>query len=127
MARIVTQPDSINRQAISERGLHTTTPPNLTPHSPVPLRQGSTLVLTDRSSGALEEALLRDGLMTIQEATAFLRLSRSTVYGLMDRGELPYVRIGSSRRIPRRGLIHLAANHLEGESSTAGPPFNAGK
>ncbi len=65
------------------------------------------------------QALLRDGLMTIPETAVFLRLSRSTIYGLMERGELPYVCIGSSRRIPRRALVDLAASHLRGDLSVS--------
>ena len=53
--------------------------------------------------------------MTIREAVAFLRLGRSTLYGLMERGDLPYARIGARRLIPRRALINLAASHLRGD------------
>jgi len=63
------------------------------------------------------EVLVGDGLLTVSEATAFLRLSRSTLYTLMDEGELAFVRIGRARRIPRRALIDLAAAHLNGDSS----------
>ncbi|MBL8798911.1 MAG: helix-turn-helix domain-containing protein [Planctomycetia bacterium] len=56
--------------------------------------------------------LLQDGLEKVPEAARFLCLSRSKVYQLMDRGELPYVQLGRSRRIPRRALVQLAASHL---------------
>lgn len=52
--------------------------------------------------------------MTIREAAAFLRLGRSTLYGLMERGDLPYACIGARRLIPRRALVDLAASHLKG-------------
>ena len=58
--------------------------------------------------------LVQEGLMTIREAIAFLRLGRSTLYGLMERGDLPYACIGARRLIPRRALIDLAASHLRG-------------
>ena len=58
--------------------------------------------------------LVADGLVTVREAAGFLRLSRSTVYALMDRGELPFVKLGRSRRIPRRALVELAARELRG-------------
>ena len=58
--------------------------------------------------------LVQDGLMTIREAVAFLRLGRSTLYGLMERGDLPYACIGARRLIPRRALVDLAASHLRG-------------
>lgn len=61
------------------------------------------------------EALVGDGLMTLSEAIAFLRLSRSTLYALMDGGDLAYVRIGRTRRIPKRALVDLAATHLKGD------------
>ncbi len=59
--------------------------------------------------------LVQDGLMTIREAVAFLRLGRSTLYGLMERGDLPYACIGARRLIPRRALVDLAASHLKGD------------
>lgn len=63
------------------------------------------------------KALVADGLMTVSEAIAFLHLSRSTLYTLMDEGELAYVRIGRARRIPRQALIELAVAHLNGDSA----------
>jgi excisionase family DNA binding protein len=56
--------------------------------------------------------LVSDGLVTVPEAAAFLSLSRSTLYALMERGDLPYVRIGAARRIPRKALIALASSNL---------------
>ena len=58
--------------------------------------------------------LVADGLLTIREAAGFLHLSRSTVYQFMDRGELPFVKLGRSRRIPKRALVELAARGLQG-------------
>lgn len=62
----------------------------------------------------VRETLVRDGLLTITEAIAFLRLSRSTLYSLMDVGELAYIRIGRARRIPGSALVDLAATRLKG-------------
>jgi excisionase family DNA binding protein len=56
--------------------------------------------------------LVIDGLARIAEAVTFLGLSRSKLYELMDCGDLPYVRLGRSRRIPRRALVELAARNL---------------
>ena len=67
-----------------------------------------------------DAALVEDGLMTVREAAGFLRLSRSTVYVLMDRGELPFVKLGRSRRIPRRAVIELAARELRGGFNATG-------
>lgn len=58
------------------------------------------------------ERLMADGLATVGDAAEFLRASRSHVYNLMESGELCYVKIGKSRRIPRRALIELAGRNL---------------
>ncbi len=60
------------------------------------------------------EELVADGLFTVAEAASFLRLSRSNLYVLMERGELAFVKLGRSRRIPRRALVELAAGGLRG-------------
>lgn len=52
--------------------------------------------------------------MTIPEAAEFLRISRAGLYKLMDRGELPYVKIGRCRRVPRRAVVEFAAKALTG-------------
>jgi excisionase family DNA binding protein len=43
-------------------------------------------------------------LIRIEEAARILSLSRSTIYEMMDRGELPSVRCGTARRIPLAAL-----------------------
>ena len=58
--------------------------------------------------------LVADGLLTVREVADFLRISRSRLYELMDRGELIYLKLGRSRRIPRRAVIELAARELRG-------------
>ena len=60
------------------------------------------------------EDLVSEGLLTVHEAAEFLKLSRSRLYELMDAGELAYVKIGRSRRVPRRGVVELATRSLEG-------------
>jgi excisionase family DNA binding protein len=55
-----------------------------------------------------EQALVADGCIKLDEAQRFLQVSRSTLYELMDAGELPYLRFGRNRRIPRRALIEFA-------------------
>lgn len=60
------------------------------------------------------EQLVEGGLVPIDEAMAFLSVGRSTVYELMDKGLLPYAKIGRSRRIPRRALVNLAQAMLKG-------------
>jgi excisionase family DNA binding protein len=56
--------------------------------------------------------IVGEGLATIADAQAFLKLSRSAIYGLMETGQLPYVKLGRCRRIPRRALTALAAAGL---------------
>jgi excisionase family DNA binding protein len=60
------------------------------------------------------EHLVEDGLDRVREAAKFLAISVSQAYVLMDRGELPYVKFGKSRRIPRRALIEFAKRNLIG-------------
>jgi excisionase family DNA binding protein len=43
-------------------------------------------------------------LVRIEEAARLLSLSRSTVYEMLDTGELPSVRRGAARRIPMAAL-----------------------
>jgi excisionase family DNA binding protein len=54
-------------------------------------------------------------LVRVEEAARILSLSRSTIYELLDRGELPSVRCGAARRIP------LAALHTWVERHTSAP------
>lgn len=63
---------------------------------------------------ATTEELCMDGMVTVKDAAAFLQMSISSVYLLMERGKLTYAKIGRSRRIPRRALLGLAAESLVG-------------
>ncbi len=65
-------------------------------------------------AGSEQQALVADGLMTVREAAQFLRLSPSRLYVLMVGGQLAFVKLGRSRRIPRRAVIQLAARALRG-------------
>jgi excisionase family DNA binding protein len=60
------------------------------------------------------ELVVNDGLVTVTEAGKFLSLSRSTLYQMMDRGELQFAKIGGSRRIPKQALKNLARECLLG-------------
>jgi excisionase family DNA binding protein len=57
---------------------------------------------------AAGDARAADGFATIAEAAEFLRLSRATVYNLMEAGQLAYAKFGRSRRVPRRALLEYA-------------------
>jgi excisionase family DNA binding protein len=62
--------------------------------------------------------ILADGLQTVEAAADFLAVGKTTLYKAMERGELPYVKIGRARRIPRRALLNYAANNLRGGWAT---------
>jgi excisionase family DNA binding protein len=53
-------------------------------------------------------SLVADGFALVREAAAFLRVSRSNLYLMMDSGDLPYARFGKSRRVPWRALREYA-------------------
>jgi excisionase family DNA binding protein len=59
------------------------------------------------------EDLVADGMLNIKEAAAFLHVSRSTLWMYMEKGMLPYAKIGGSRRIPRKALIELASKSIQ--------------
>jgi excisionase family DNA binding protein len=51
-----------------------------------------------------------DGFASVEEAQRFLGgVSRSTLYGYMRSGELPFALLGKLRRIPRQALRAFAA------------------
>ncbi len=56
--------------------------------------------------GLNRHELVEEGLLTIAEAEKFTGLKKSTLYKLMERGDIPYAKIGSARRIPKVGLAH---------------------
>jgi excisionase family DNA binding protein len=58
------------------------------------------------------EHLVEEGLARIRDAAQFLGVSVAQLYVFMGRGDLPFVKLGKSRRIPRRALIELAARNL---------------
>lgn len=53
-------------------------------------------------------------LVRVEEAARILSLSRSTIYEMMDAGELPSVRRGAARRIPVMALRAWVAQQTEG-------------
>lgn len=60
------------------------------------------------------EDLVRDGLLSIPEACDWLGISRTALYGLMNRAELAWVKVGRRRCIPRRALVKFTS---EGSSA----------
>lgn len=56
-------------------------------------------------------------LVRVEEAARILSLSRSTVYEMMDAGELPSVRRGMARRIPVAALRAWVERQLGASSA----------
>jgi excisionase family DNA binding protein len=56
-----------------------------------------------------------DSLARVAEVAAFLKLSRSKVYGMMDAGELKYVKLGKSRRLRWSDVMALVEANTMGK------------
>jgi excisionase family DNA binding protein len=56
-------------------------------------------------------------LVTIKQAARILNLGRSTIYQLIDAGEIDTVHFGRSHRIPLRSLTQLIARRRAAESA----------
>jgi hypothetical protein len=56
--------------------------------------------------------LVGEGMASLAEARAFLKLGHSKLYGLMGDGSLAYAQFGRIRRIPWRALREFAARAL---------------
>jgi excisionase family DNA binding protein len=71
-----------------------------------------------------------DRLVTVKQVAAFLAIGVTKVYQLMDRGELPYSKIGAARRVPIGAVRALAKRHLVGGpgdlQETKGPASQPG-
>jgi excisionase family DNA binding protein len=52
--------------------------------------------------------LCADGFADVHEAAQFLSMSRSSIYKLMESGDLKFGKIGKARRIARRSLREFA-------------------
>ena len=64
--------------------------------------------ITDPEAGKL----VANGFATIEQTGAFLAVSRSTVYLLLEAGQLPSRKIRRSRRIPWNSIHEFAAKDL---------------
>ncbi len=49
-------------------------------------------------------------VLTVREVAAVLGLARNTTYEAVERGEIPSLRIGRRRLVPREALRTLIAN-----------------
>jgi excisionase family DNA binding protein len=59
--------------------------------------------------------LAAGGFLTVDEAAEFLRVSRVTVYHLMQRRELPSAKFAGRRRIPWNGLLAYAGLQMRNQ------------
>lgn len=58
--------------------------------------------------------IMAEGLATVEDVMSFLKVSRQTVYTLMNRGDLPYVRLTRARRVPWLVLKGYAEDRFTG-------------
>jgi hypothetical protein len=56
--------------------------------------------------------IVDEGLMTVDEAMGFTRLSRTDLYDRMNRGQLAYCKLGKRRMIPRLALLSMVRESL---------------
>ena len=68
----------------------------------------------------MQQQLISANLLTLPEAAQRLRISRSSLYRLMDRQELPSVRVGGRRLISVRMLDAFIARLEEAANGTPG-------
>ena len=66
-------------------------------------------------------------LHTVEDVSQSLSLSRSTLYNLMERGDLDYVKIGRARRIPLREIERLIRASLISRRNADGPPNSSAR
>ncbi len=59
--------------------------------------------------------LPESSLLSVKDAASYLSICTSHLYNLMERGQLPYIKIGSCRRIRPEDLNRFVA------ASTIGP------
>ncbi|GAG31369.1 unnamed protein product [marine sediment metagenome] len=52
------------------------------------------------------------GMATVPEVAEHLKLSRASIYKLMDQQELAYVKLGKSRRVPWDAVHRLVKQNL---------------
>ena len=74
--------------------------------------------MTEEAEGP--DDLLREGCMSVREFCRETGLSKSTVYGHMASGDLPFIKIGRRRLIPRvAGRRWLARSLVSGVGDRA--------
>jgi len=74
-----------------------------------------------RTSESMLE-LPSDRLCPVGQVARYLSLSRSKVYQMMDAGELPYVKLGKSRRVRWEDVLQLVARNTVARGYEEGQP-----
>jgi excisionase family DNA binding protein len=59
------------------------------------------------------DELVKEGALGLREAQQFSGLGRSFLYEAMTNGELPYVKCGARRLIPKQALVQYLADRLK--------------
>ena len=72
---------------------------------------------THETAPTQRESPIEPLLVRVEEAARMLSLSRSTVYEMLDAGELPSVRRGTARRIPVAALRAWVAQQISPTSA----------
>jgi excisionase family DNA binding protein len=67
------------------------------------------------AASARKLELTADGFADVWEAAEYLSMSRSSIYKLMESGELQYAKFGKARRIPWRALREYAERCMIGQ------------
>jgi excisionase family DNA binding protein len=70
---------------------------------------------------AVEQAVLDEGLMSIEAVAEYLALSRGMVYRLVQEGTLPSTHIGRLRRVPKAAVRELARRGLVSKTGARDP------
>src|ERR1051326_2167537 len=76
-----------------------------------------------RSAKMQQESAKNSGLATVRQAAEFLNISVAKVYVMMVERELPYIKLGKSRRIAWGALEQLVARctiNAEGQGEVRG-------
>lgn len=60
-----------------------------------------------------------DGVISVTDAPAFCGVSRTELYQMMNRGELPWSKPARDRLIPRRALVALLEQHAHNTEAEA--------
>lgn len=64
-------------------------------------------------------ALDAASLHTVPDVARYLKMSRSMIYLLMERGQLPYVKIGRTRRVKAEDVTKLVEQNFVSREAVA--------